>query len=156
MLLEGLFGGLLGGLLRLAPEVIKFFDRKDDRKHELSMLDKQLDYEKLKGEFQVEEKYVEFSTAQLDALSAAYKEQEVAVGRASKWVASASAFVRPGVTYGIFGLYMVFKVSMIISGLTTGQPWLIVLGAWSVEDMAMLNMIISYWFVNRSIEKYRA
>lgn len=155
MILEGLFGGVLGGLLRMAPEVIKFFDRKDERKHELNMLDKQLEGEKLKGDFRVEEKYVDFSTAQLDALSAAYKEQEVAVSKASQWVASASAFVRPGITYGIFALYLMFKVSMIISGLTTGQPWLTVLGTWNVEDVAMLNMILSYWFVSRSIDKYR-
>ena len=27
----GVFGGLIGGLFRLAPEVLKFFDKKNER-----------------------------------------------------------------------------------------------------------------------------
>ncbi len=155
MILEGLFGGLLGGIMRLAPEVIKFFGAKEANKHELEMFKLQTELEKVKGEFKVEEKYVEFSTAELGALSEAYKEQATAVSKADTWVANASAMVRPGITYVIFGLYVLFKISMIILGISTGQPWLTVFGTWGVEDMAMLNMIVSYWFVSRSIEKYR-
>lgn len=156
MILESLFGGVLGGLLRLAPEIIKFFDRKDERKHELNMFTLQTDLEKVRGEFRVEEKYVDFSTAQLGALEAAYKEQATAVSKASKWVANVSAMVRPSVTYIIFGLYVMFKISMIVAGLSTGQQWVIVFGAWTEADFAMLNMILSFWFTSRSIEKYRS
>lgn len=155
MILEGIFGGLLGGLLRLAPEVIKFFDRKDERKHELSMFTLQTELEKVKGEFRVEEKYVDFSTAQLGALEAAYQEQQTAVSKSSKWVANISALVRPSITYIIFGLYVMFKISMIVAGLSTGQPWLTVFGTWTEADMAMLNMILGFWFLGRSIEKYK-
>ena len=34
MIAESLLGGIFGGLLRLAPEVMKFFDRKNEREHE--------------------------------------------------------------------------------------------------------------------------
>ena len=37
----GIFGSLLGGIFRLAPEVLKFFDKKNERQHELAMFDKQ-------------------------------------------------------------------------------------------------------------------
>ena len=33
-MLESLFGGLLGGLFRLAPEVLKLLDRKSERAQE--------------------------------------------------------------------------------------------------------------------------
>lgn len=155
MLLESLLGSIIGIGARLLPEVINFFDRKDERKHELSMMDKQLDYEKVKSEFKLEQKYTEFSIAQLDAMSEAYKQQATAESRASKWVASASAFVRPGITYIIFGMYVLFKLSIMITGIYTGQPLLVVFGTWTPDDMALLNATISFWFLNRTIEKYK-
>ena len=36
-MMETLLGGVFGGLLRLAPEALKFFDQKNERKHELAM-----------------------------------------------------------------------------------------------------------------------
>ena len=47
---ETLFGGLLGGLFRLAPEVLKWLDKKDERSHELSMLDKEMAFAQIKAE----------------------------------------------------------------------------------------------------------
>lgn len=155
MVLEGIVGGLLGGAMRLAPEVIKFFDAKDERKHELSMFQLQTDLEKVKGSFKVEEKYVDYSVAELNALTASYKEQEAAVSKSSKWVANLSALVRPGITYVIFGLYVLMKIAMIVTGISTGQAWLAVLGTWTEADMALLSMITSYWFVSRDIQKYQ-
>ena len=40
-MIETLLGGLLGGAFRLAPEVLKWFDRQGERGHELAMQDKQ-------------------------------------------------------------------------------------------------------------------
>ena len=48
-MIETLLGGLLGGAFRLAPEVLKWFDRKGERGHELAMQDKALEFEKLRG-----------------------------------------------------------------------------------------------------------
>lgn len=156
MVLESLFGGLLGGLFRLAPEVIKFFDRKDERKHELAMFQLQTDLEKMRGEFRVEEKYVDYSVAQMDALAEAYKQQAVADSNAYKWVASISALVRPGITFTLFGLYVLFKLVMMYNGISDGVEWqTVVVQMWGAEDWGMLNMILSFWFVSRTIEKYR-
>ncbi len=48
-MIETLLGGLLGGAFRLAPEVLKWLDRKGERSHELAMQDKALEFEKLRG-----------------------------------------------------------------------------------------------------------
>lgn len=153
---SGVIGSLFGGLFRLAPEVLKFFDKQNDRKHELAMMDKQLDYEKLKGEFKVEEKYVDFSVHQLDAMQEAFKEQAATSTSSYKWVAALSALVRPMVTYVLFGLYVCFKITMMYYAVQTGVPWHEVMQqAWNLEDFAMLNMVLSMWFVGRTIEKYR-
>lgn len=152
---SGIIGGFLGGFLRILPEVIKFFDRKDERLHELKMFTLQTDLEKVRGEFRVEEKYVDFSVAQMDALSAAYKEQESAVSKASQWVANLSASVRPGIAWLIFLFYICSKLAFIIAGVLSGQPWLDLLSVWNPEDMALLSMVLGFYYTSRSIQQYR-
>jgi len=41
--------GLLGGAFRLAPEILKRLDRQGERSHELTMHDKALEFEMLRG-----------------------------------------------------------------------------------------------------------
>ena len=48
-MIETVLGSLVGGAFRLVPEVLRWFDRKDERKHELKMQDKQLEFQKLMG-----------------------------------------------------------------------------------------------------------
>ena len=48
-MIETLLGGLLGGAFRLAPEFLKWLDRKGERGHELAMQDKALEFEKVRG-----------------------------------------------------------------------------------------------------------
>ncbi len=43
-MIETLLGGLLGGAFCLAPELLKWLDRKGERGHELSMQDKALEW----------------------------------------------------------------------------------------------------------------
>ena len=152
----GILGSLLGGLFRLAPEILKFFDRQGERSHELKMFQLQTDLEKLRGEFRVEHRYVEHSSEQLEAISSAFKQQGEADKRAWKWVASLSALVRPGVTYILFGMYVAYKIIMVSYALDSGAHWREALvSLWTTEDFGMLNMILTFWFVGRTIEKYR-
>jgi hypothetical protein len=48
-MIETLLGGLLGGVFRLAPEILKWMDRNGERGHELAMQDKALEFEKIRG-----------------------------------------------------------------------------------------------------------
>ena len=154
--LSGIFGGLIGGIFRLLPEVLKFFDRKNERSHELEMFGRQIELEKFRGELKIEERYVDFGVAQMDAINAAMKQQAEADKRAWKWVASLSALVRPGVTYVLFGTYVIFKFIVISFAMYSGADWNELSKVfWTVEDFAMLNMILTFWFVARTIEKYR-
>lgn len=132
-------------------------DRKDERQHELKMFTLQTDLEKVRGEFRMEERYVEHSTAQLDAIQAAFKEQATTASASYPWVAAASALVRPMVTYALFGLYVTFKVTAMVYAISGGAPWLqVIQNNWTVDDFAMLNMILTFWFVGRAIEKYKS
>ena len=155
-MLESLLGSLFGGLFRLAPEFLKWLDRKNERDHELNMFRLQTDLEKQRGTFTLEEKYVDHSTAALDAIQEAFREQSATASSSYKWVAAASALVRPGITYVLFGLYVAVKVTAIVYSMQSGASWLEVTKThWNVEDFSLLNLVITFWFVGRSIEKYQ-
>ena len=153
-LTHGILGSVLGGLFRLAPELIKQFDRVNERQHELKMFSLQTELEKQRGAIVLEQKYVDHSTAQLGAIQEAFKEQSQTASNSYRWVAALSALVRPVVTYVLFGMYVLTKTLIIIYALQHNAEWNLVLKAnWHSEDFAMLNMILTFWFVGRSIEK---
>jgi len=150
----GLLGSVFGGLFRLAPEVLKWLDRKDERSHELKMFSLQTDLEKMRGEYKMEEKYVDFSKANIDAIGQAFKQQAEADKKAYKWVASISALVRPGITWLLFGLYTAVKIITIMYAVNSGLPAIMIMQeVWTADDFSMLMMILTFWFLGRSIEK---
>ena len=153
----GVFGSLIGGVFRIIPEILKYADKANERSHELKMFSLQTDLEKMRGEFRMEEKYVDHSTAALDAINSAFEQQGKADSKAWKWVASLSALVRPGVTFWLLFLYSLVKVSTAIYAFSDGATWKDVIAiVWTAEDFGLLNLVITFWFVGRSIEKYKA
>lgn len=155
LLSSGLLGSIFGGIFRIIPEITRLFDQKNQRSHELSMFKLQTDLEKLKGEYRLEERYVDHSVAQMDAISNAFKEQAASVKNSYKWVAAASGLVRPLVTYVLFGMYVMFKLTMMYNGLSdpTVEWSNVIKEVWTIDDFALLNMILTFWFVGRAIEK---
>ena len=84
MIETSILGALLGLLGRLAPEVINFFKGKDDNAHELEMLKVQAETERLKlaqitteGELKIEDKYVDYSIAEVQSIAEATKADAV-------------------------------------------------------------------------------
>lgn len=152
----GLLGSIFGGLFRLAPEILKYLDKKNERQHELNMFQLQTDLEKVKGQFRVEEKYVDYSVQQLDTIKAAFEEQAQTAQEAGKMVAAVSALVRPGITWSLFFMYAAVKASTLVLAFQTQAPWHeVILKCWDEDDFALFMMVISFWFVGRSIEKYQ-
>jgi|DEB19_MinimDraft_3_1074340.scaffolds.fasta_scaffold03541_1 hypothetical protein len=151
----GVLGSLFGGLFRLAPEVLKFLDKGNERKHELSMFTLQTDLEKMRGQFKMEERYVDYSVTQLETIKEAFKEQSKTAKEAGWFVSAVSALVRPGITWALFFMYAAVKIAAITLAMQTGGHWAEILRqSWDVDDFAMLNMCLTFWFVGRSIEKY--
>jgi hypothetical protein len=154
LLSGGLLGSIFGGLFRLAPEVLKFLDKKNERAHELQMFTLQTDLEKMRGEFRMEEKYVDYSTQQLDTIKAAFQEQAETAKAAGWFVAGISALVRPGITWALFFMYAAVKAAALAMAFQAGGSWIEVMTkVWDEDDFAMFNMCLTFWFVGRSIEK---
>ena len=155
-MLETLLGGVFGGVLRLAPEALKFFDRKNERGHELAMLDAEMRFAQVRGEIAMRQTEADMTIHELDAISEAFKEQSATARAAGKWVAAISALVRPFVTYLFVLAYASVKLAGFLIALEQGGEWKAVLTTmWNVDDMAVLNMILSFWFVGRVYERTR-
>ena len=152
----GLLGSIFGGLFRLAPEVLKFLDKKNERQHELSMFQLQTDLEKMRGEFRMEEKYVDYSIQQMDTIKAAFQEQAETAKAAGWFVAAVSALVRPGITWCLFFMYAAVKAAALVIAFQTGANWMeVVTKCWDEDDFALFTMVLTFWFVGRSIERYQ-
>ena len=149
-MIETLLGSLLGGVFRIVPEVMKLWDAKNEREHELKMLGKEMEFAQIKGEIAMREQETVLMGKELDAMSVALKEQGE-TARASGWfVAAISAAVRPLVTYWFVTLYSIVKLASILMAIDAGAEWKEVLvNSWTQDDMAMLMMVLTFWFVGR-------
>lgn len=135
-MIEALLGGGLGAVARLAPEVLKFFDRKNERKHELALGDQSLRVAQITGAQKLEQTQVEAQSGQLVAALEALKAGLVGQGTVTgvKWIDALSSSVRPVVTYGFSFAYLYHKM---------------VTGTWSPEDTVIFSGILNFWFLGR-------
>jgi len=155
-MIETLLGGLLGGAFRLAPELLKWLDRQGERRHELAMQDKALEFEKLRGAQRMAEigaaGDAAFDTGAIEALRQAIGAQ----GRPSgmRWADALSTSVRPVITYSLMGLYCAVKAASTAMALRTGAGWeTAVPRAWSEADQALWAGVLNFWFLSRVWER---
>lgn len=154
----GIFGSLLGGLFRLAPEVLKFFDKKNERTHELEMFKNQCQLEAQRGSQKLEEIGAQHSmavdTGVLDAFKSAIDQQTEMAKAAGGWVAAMSASVRPVVTYWVLAIWsfahLWFAWSAYASGLSPIEVFKL---SMSADFAALVAGTINYWFLDRTLAK---
>jgi hypothetical protein len=155
----GVVGSLLGGLFRLAPEVLKWLDRRNERAHELSMFDRQCQLEAQRGAQKLQEIGAQHGmavdTGAMDALQAAITQQTEMVRAAGPgWVAALSASVRPLVTYWVLGVWSFVHVWFAWQGWLAGMPPAEVFKlAMSADFAALVAGTINYWFMDRTLAK---
>lgn len=154
-MLETLLGGVFGGLLRLAPEVFKLFDRVNERKHELALLQAEMEFAKIRGEIAMRQTEAMMTMAEMDAIGKAFQEQSQTAQAAGKWVAAISALVRPLITYAFIGAYFAVKLAAFLLALDQNGNWKeVILQLWGQDDVTIMFMIISFWFVGRVYERF--
>ena len=154
----GILGSVLGGVFRLAPEVLKYFDKKNERQHELSMFARQCELETLRGQQKLAEigaqREAAVDVGVMDAFNAAINQQAEMVKAAGGWAASLSASVRPVMTYYLLVMYGAAKTAAMVLAYYHGQALTEVLAkSWGPDDMALLTGVINYWMIDRSLAK---
>jgi hypothetical protein len=157
-MIETLLGGLLGGAFRLAPEVLKWLDRRGERGHELAMQDKALEFEKLRGAQRMAEIGAAGDAAWNAGAIEALKEAVAGQGRASgvKWADALSASVRPIITYWFMALYCAAKTAAFTAALSAGADWGdAVRAGWTEADQALWAAVLNFWFLGRVFDRVR-
>ena len=158
MLGGGLLGSIFGGVFRLAPEVLKWMDKKNEREHELNMFKFQCDLEAQRGQQKLSEigaqREAAIDVGVMNAFQSAIEQQTEMVKAAGGWVASLSASVRPVVTYWILALWSFVHVWLSYNAWVSGMPPMDVFKVMMSADFAALvSGTLNYWFLDRTLSK---
>ena len=158
LLSGGIFGSLLGGIFRLAPEVLKFFDKKNERQHEMAMFSRQCELEQIRGQQKLAEIGAErdraIDTGVMDAFNAAINQQAEMAKAAGGWAASLSASVRPVVTYWVILLWSFVHLWYAWNAWMHGAAPKEVFNTMMTADfMALVSGTINYWFLDRTLKQ---
>ena len=154
----GIFGSLLGGIFRLAPEVLKWMDKKNERTHELAMFQQQCQLETLRGQQKLAEigaqREAAVDAGVMDAFNSAIEQQTEMVKAAGGWVASLSASVRPVVTYWILLLWSFVHIWFAWNAWVMGaHPDAVFKLMMSGDFAALVSGTLNYWFLDRTLAK---
>jgi len=154
----GLLGSIFGGIFRMAPEVLKWLDKKNERAHELMMFSRQCDLEQLRGQQKLAEigavREAAVDVGVMDAFNSAISQQAEMVKAAGGWVASLSASVRPVVTYWVLFVWSFIHVWFAYNAWLNGAPAVEVFKTMMTPDFsALLSGTINYWFLDRTLSK---
>ena len=151
-MIETILVGLLGGAFRLAPEILKWIDRNGERSHELSMQDKAIEFEKIRGAQRMSEIRASADAAWNAGAIEAFKDAIAAQGRPTgvPWADALSSSVRPIITYWLMALYCAAKTVAFVAALNAGAGWgAAVLAAWSEADQALWAGVLNFWLLSR-------
>lgn len=151
--------GIFGGVFRLLPELFKYLDKKSERKHELDMQDKAIEFQKLKGSQAIDELKAigdnAINVSAIDALKTAIEGQDKLSG--VKWIDGLSKIIRPLITLQwvviLYPLVICAAFFMAVDGGIT--PLQAMVGAFGTEEKAIVAFIIDFWFVGRVLDKVR-
>lgn len=147
-----LLGSLLGFITSAFPDLLKIYQDKQDRKHELDIMDRQMEQMRLGHSQRLEEISINADIAESQAL---YKHDSKPSG--IKWIDGLRASVRPMITYAFFLLFALVKINVLFYLLSTLHMDFAVAiqKIWDAETQALFAACISYWFGSRSLAKAR-
>lgn len=162
------FGLVFGGLLRFAPEILKYLNGKQDRAHEQVMLTLQIQADTARAQLAIQsaekQGLIAERTTELQALVEAVKAEgtKVFTATGNKWTDRILAFaemlsapVRAILTYwyciAIYGSYKVASFALLMKGNAAWDKAITAL--YTPQDGAIMMSIISFWFVDRSLRK---
>ena len=154
----GILGSIFGGIFRMAPEVLKFFDKKNERQHEALMFSRQCDLEQLRGAQKLAEigaqREAAVDVGVMDAFNSAIQQQAEMVKAAGGWAAALSASVRPVVTYWVLFVWSFIHVWFAWNAWVAGAPPVEVFKIMMSPDFsALLAGTINFWFLDRTLAK---
>ncbi len=139
---------LVGFISAAFPDFLKLIHDHQDRKHELRILEMQLQ-QQAAGHIQRLEEIG--ANADIAEATAIYKTYASGID----WVDALNGTVRPVLAYAFFLFYALVKVLQFSMVIDSPLPWQ-VQALWSIEDQAIFAGIISFYYGQRAMSKFRA
>ena len=145
-----LLGSLLGFGTSFLPEVLNYFKRGQEQKHELQRMKMEIELMAKRSEFKIQELDKEAEIKEAEGL---YKHDSVDAGG---FINALRGSVRPVITYAFFGLFVAIKVPALISlmSLPEMQLNMALSMIWDDQTAGLFSAIMAFWFGNRAVSKY--
>ena len=137
---------LLGFGTSFLPRVLDFFQDKQDKKHELALMERQLSQQIELGELALKSRHIDADIAEYDSIM---KHSASLQRKSSQWVVNLAATVRPVITYLLFLEFFVLTWLYALGWLDGGMYVLI----WSEEIQAIWAAVVSFWFGSRTFAR---
>ena len=141
-----LLGSLLGFGTSFLPKVMDYFQDKQDKAHELDMMDKQLAQQEVLGAQKLQLVNVEADIAETKALM---QHDAALQKRASQFIVNLAASVRPVITYLLFIEFATLTGLLAGGYIDDGMYSLI----WNNEFQAIWAAVVSFWFGARTMAR---
>lgn len=149
---------LAGGL----PKILQVFQDRQDKKHELAILQmqKERELEMLARGYAAQARIEEIKTEQVQIQAQAEErvalyQHDMKIGEgASQWVTNLRASVRPVVTYIFVLELVVLNVTGLFYAWQQGAPFAMAMDSvFSDDEMLILSSIIAFWFGTQAFSK---
>jgi hypothetical protein len=141
-----LLGSLLGFGTSFLPKIMDYFQDKQDKKHELQLMDKQLEQQIQIGNQKLDMVHVEADIRETEAL---LKSQTALTKSSSQWITDLAASVRPFITYLLFVEFMALTL-LLAGGYIDNAMYSLI---WSDEVVGVWAAVISFWFGSRTFNR---
>lgn len=166
-----ILSAVLGFAGPFLPELLKWFNRREDNRQELRLLEMRLKYAAAEHEWRMEELEAKADIAEARLLHAplpSYGVQLLDAMHGKAWSPWAMApllylfalldfltgLVRPAITYGIVVFYLAYKWARFeLMKFAAGDDlkWFQqIANLWDESDLAVLTLVLGFWFGARS------
>ena len=145
-----LLGSLLGFGSSFVPKVLDFFKEGRDQKHELALMDKQIEAQREVGQQKLEAVIAESDSREMTARIAA-DSQTTGI----PWIDAYRASVRPTIAYMFLFLFVAIEVCLVWQLLRQGVSLVDAFPTlWDDEIKAIFAAIISFYFGSRMLDRH--
>ena len=163
-----IFSAVIGFAAPFLPELLKYYTRKQDNLHELAVLNLQIQKGSQEHLWKMDELSVAAESSEFEVVHAVQNGFGVQLLDAAKghglsgWALYPAFYlfcaldflaglVRPAITYAAFAFYVMVKLAQLEMAKAAGSGLsLALIQVWTGEDRAIIILVLSYWFGNRS------
>lgn len=150
-----LLGSLLGFVGGFIPQILKYFQNKQDYAHEIDIMKLQMEAQAQLHTERLEEINAEADINESKALYESAQIEKTGVRWADALLAVYNGTVRPTITYLFTGLYVTVKIGQVASMVKGSGTSVLdaVKYTYTEVDMSCLMLVLSYWFGQRMASK---